>query len=221
MTTCAQKYIPYAALILCAVSLIVLTVTPLGRYLRNNQRHYSIMSVDISPNIEVTAHAIAKANIHEDFPVTEELLENILANNQDALPTYITKVIVTPEGFFTSDTYERKMYFEIITREKEKILFVFKTADNELHYAYLKERPQGDLYVLSDGAPPNSSTSTPAYHYAGARIMKYPVFSMNDIETTFRLPTYPYLNDDISVMAEFVTHIPDHHDTFHHDASHN
>ena len=119
-----------------------------------------------------------------DLSLTESLLRSVLDNNRSALPDAMTDVVVEDSGF-ELEGRDVTGQAELILKNRESVLIVFETDDQELYYAYVKNRP-----AFSDR------------QYA--RILRYPVFSIADHFTQL----------DVEVSIEWVSYVNPHHRTF-------
>ena len=180
----------------------------------HDNREYHILSVSATGDMRVTEYALALAETRYDFPVDDALLENVLTDNRDGLPAYITEVVVFEDGLVWDGTYTGKISAEMVLRKKSTVLAVFRTADGELRYAYIRYRPRNNYdIILPDGSFPTPNTEVAGYLYEGADLMNYPVLSVREARETVS-PEKVLGTDDIRVQIRRVGYIPDHHGVF-------
>ena len=183
---------------------------------QKNPKGYSILSVQTSGDTRVTKYAMALAESPRDIPVDGMLLENVLADHREMLPEYITDVVVKEDGFFSNGKYIEELGYELVLRKNDKVLLVFETTDNTVHYAYMKYRPTEYSIVLPDGSYPGPDSVIDGYLYRGADLLTYPVLTMRTFtdENGISRTSADYSTENIRVTAERVGYIPDHHRTF-------
>lgn len=144
----------------------------------------------IEANVSRYALALVEKPLIKDWPnpsdlnLTQSLLRSILENNRSALPDSITDVVIEDFGFEVEGR-DVTAHAELILKNRERVLIVFETDDQELYYAYVKNRP-----AFSDR------------QYA--RILHYPVFSIAD----------HFKRLDAEVSIEWVSYVNPHHRTF-------
>lgn len=176
--------------LLLPVTMVITSVLVLQLQSLSSDDYLLNMKPGIEANVSRYALALVEKPLIKDWfdpsdlSLTESLLRSILENNRSALPDSITDVVVKDSGF-EFEGRDIAGQAELILKNRERVLIVFETDDNELYYAYVKNRP-----AFSD------------QQYA--RILHYPVFSTAN----------HFKRLDVEVSIEWVSYVNPHHRTF-------